>query len=370
MDPFPGLLQELEESVSHGTPDSRERALWHATDLLIAGRYTEEQIWIFGAVIERLASEIELTARARLADKLAQTDNAPLSIISKLASDKSITVAGNVLRHSKRLDVRTLVAQANSQGQQHLMAISKRTSLCEAVTDVLVVRGNREVVHSVAANDGAQFSEAGFLTLVKRSEDDSILTHMLGRRIDIPRHVFQQLIAKASAEVKQKLKSERPDLTSEIQESVTDVTGSIHATFGPASAKYFAAKKAVSLLHRDGKLDEARICAYAQQLKLEETAIGLSLLCSIPVNVAERALDDQTGEMTLILASALDYSWDTAMALLFLGASEGRIFAGKLDELKSAFARLKPQTSRSVLQLYHTRKQATAQDAAAKARTR
>jgi hypothetical protein len=45
------FLQELEVAVSRGSAESRQRALWYATDLLIAGRYTDDEIWIFGEVI-------------------------------------------------------------------------------------------------------------------------------------------------------------------------------------------------------------------------------------------------------------------------------------------------------------------------------
>jgi hypothetical protein len=44
------FLQEIDDAVLRGSPESRARALWHATDLLIAGRYTEDQIWVFGEV--------------------------------------------------------------------------------------------------------------------------------------------------------------------------------------------------------------------------------------------------------------------------------------------------------------------------------
>ena len=44
------FLQELNEAVLRGSRENRARALWHATDLLIAGRYTENQIWVFGEV--------------------------------------------------------------------------------------------------------------------------------------------------------------------------------------------------------------------------------------------------------------------------------------------------------------------------------
>ena len=88
------FLRELDDAAFQGTPESRARALWHATDLLIAGRYTEDQIWVFGEVIARLADEIEVAARAKLAKQLAHSDNAPFNVVMILAFDNSIDVAG------------------------------------------------------------------------------------------------------------------------------------------------------------------------------------------------------------------------------------------------------------------------------------
>jgi uncharacterized protein (DUF2336 family) len=93
---------------------------------------------------------------------------------------------------------------------------AKRNSIAIPVTDELVARGNQKVVSSVAANKGARFSNFGFLHMIKRSESDSILAEQLGLRKDIPRHLFQQLIAKASDDVKKKLARERPDIASQI----------------------------------------------------------------------------------------------------------------------------------------------------------
>jgi len=152
------FLRDLNDAISHGSAKSRLRALLHTTDLLIAGTYTEDQIWTFGEVIGRLASEIEVAARAQLAKRLARTDNAPNNVIKKLAFDDSIDVAGPVLRHSERLDVRALVANVRTKSQSHLLAISKRNSIAPPVTDELVTRGNREVASSVANNSGARSS--------------------------------------------------------------------------------------------------------------------------------------------------------------------------------------------------------------------
>src|ERR1019366_9067083 len=174
------FLRDLDDAVLRGTAESRLRALWHATDLLIAGRYSDDEIWTFGEVIGRLADEIEVAARAQLARRLARFDKAPVNIIHKLAFDDSIDVAGPVLQESERFEAYALVANVCTKSQPHLLAISKRKSLEEAVTNVLVKRGNRDLVNSLANNNGARFSEFGFLHMIKRAEGDSILAEHLG----------------------------------------------------------------------------------------------------------------------------------------------------------------------------------------------
>jgi uncharacterized protein (DUF2336 family) len=358
------FLQELDVAVSQGSAESRERALWYATDLLIVGRYTEDEVWMFGEIIGRLEQDIETATRAKLARRLARAGNAPFKVIHKLAFDDSIDVAGPVLRQSERLDSRTLVANARSKSQDHLLAISQRRSIGEEVTDELVTRGNREVVRSVAKNNGARLSDFGILHMIKRSESDSILVEQLGYRKDIPRHLFQQMIAKASENAKKRLQRERPEAASQIQSLVTDVTGALHSKFGPASKDYFDAKREVARQHQRANLNENKIFEYAQSHSFVETTAGLALLCSLPVDVVERVLIDKNQEIVLILAKALAFSWETTIALLFLGAPDHRIMAHDLEGMKREFAALNAETSRSVLKAYQARKHAAASDSA------
>jgi uncharacterized protein (DUF2336 family) len=350
------FLEELDQTILRGTPESRERALWHATDVLMVGRYTDDEIWVFGEVIGRLAAEIEFAARAKLATRLSRIDHAPRELINTLASDPSIEVAGPVLQYSERVDIRTLVSNARTRDQQHLLAISKRRRLPEPVTDVLVMRGNRAVQQSVAANDGARFSELSFLKLVKRSANDSILTEYLGLRRDIPRHLFQQLIVRASDDIRKKLERERPDMIIAVDATVADVTANLLSKFGPASPRYFAAKKAVSIKHRLGELQEATIREYALSHKIEETIVGLTLLCSLPSDMVERALMGKNRELLLLLAKGVNFSWETTMSLLFLGALDFRISSRELGEFREEFNRLHVSSSQEILAHYRERR--------------
>jgi uncharacterized protein (DUF2336 family) len=318
------------------------------------GRFTEEDIWTFGEVIGRLADVIELATRARLARRLVDSEHAPINVVKKLAFDDCIDVAGPILQRCEWIDTKTLIKNIRTKSQPHLLAISKRKSIPSVVTDELVTRGNREVVASVLANDGACFSDFSFLQTIQRSANDSILAESLGLRKDIPRPMFQQLIAKASADVRRKLAAERPDLAGQIQSSVIEIAGALQSKFGPATERYFAAKRSVTARHRLGELNEKLILEYARAGNIEEATVGLSLLSSLPISAAERALADP--EMILIVAKAKKFEWETAMALLFLGAKDRRIKANDLDAMKEEFARLNAKTSQEVLSFYRSRR--------------
>jgi uncharacterized protein (DUF2336 family) len=305
----------------------------------------------------RLSDAIEVAVRAELARRLSTTANAPMNVVKKLAFDDSIDVAGPILEHFERLDPETLVHNIRTKSQPHLLAISRRKIIPAAVTDELVTRGNQDVVISVAANNGASISDFGFVHLIKRGKGDANLVSQIGLRPDIPKPIFQQLVAKASADVRRKLEQERPDLAAEIRTSVAEV----QSRFASRVGSFASAEKAVTARHRVGRLDEIAIGDYARSHRVEEAMVGLSLLCALPVGSVEHALADP--EMVLILAKAKDFAWQTAMSLLFLGAKEHRIRARDLESFKNEFSRLDTSTSQDVLNSYRAHQKKAARSA-------
>jgi hypothetical protein len=67
-------------------------------------------------------------------------------------------------------------------------------------------------------------------------------------------------------------------------------------------------------------------------------------------------LIDPTGEMPMIFAKSLDFSWETTMSLLFLGAADHKLSVRDFDALELKFSRLAAETARSVIRLYRSRK--------------
>jgi len=351
------LLDELEAALASGTNARRIEMLTRITDLFVSGapRFAEDQIGVFDDVMVRLVATIEAKARARLSQRLAPIANAPTAVIHMLAFDDDIEVAQPVLSQSIRLGDRELVANAASKSQQHMAAIAQRRSLSEAVTDVLVERGSRDVVHSVVKNSGARFSDAGFRMLVKRSTGDDALATEVGKRSDIPRPHFLTLLEKASSDVRARLAAENPQAGAAVEGVVAEVVGGIRNDARNASPDFAAAQAAVERQNRIRRIGEAEIYQYARERKFEETAIALSLLCETPIDVVERALLDPGAEIVLILAKVAGLSSTTTKAILLLRAADRGMSANDLDRALASFNRLQPDTARRVLGFFRTR---------------
>src|SRR5262245_23918020 len=282
---FKLVAVELEDAIANGSNQKRIETLRRITDLFCAGadQFGNEHVELFDQVIARLANQIEAHARAELADKLAHIPNAPLAVITQLAADDVIEVASPILTHSTRLDDQTLIGIAQTKSQHHLLAISRRDSISEPITDVLVTRGNHQVLRSVAQNVGAKFSDDGFGKLVERSRNDDALATHIGLRKDIPKQHMVKLIERASDTVRRKLAAASPTAAQEIQRALGEIAARMKANAAPPPRNYAAAKTAVAQMKQAGELDENQVRVFAQARKFEETVVAMSALCRIPV---------------------------------------------------------------------------------------
>jgi uncharacterized protein (DUF2336 family) len=354
------LIHELEDALSHGSDERRERTLRRVTDLFVFGssHFSGDHIAVFDGVFSHLVADIEQSARAALADRLAAIPNAPPKLMRRLAFDDAIEVAGPVLAQSEQLDNVSLVENAKTKSQPHLIAITKRKSLAETVTDVLVERGDRDVALSVAQNAGAKFSEAGYVRLVKRSEHDDELARSVGSRPEISRNNFLKLLSTASKAVRLALEGAHPEHAGEIKHVVARVATAIQAQAVATSRDYAAARARIATLQASGRLGESHLAAFAQTGSFEETAVVLATLSTLPVDVVERVLVQDRVETILIVAKAMDLSWPTVRALLVLRTGKGGLSTRELEQHMGNFMRLKRATALQAIEFLRKRQAA------------
>lgn len=351
------LIAQLERSLSAGSEKQRNEMLARTTDLFLADadRLSPEQVKLFDDLLTRFVAVIESEARAKLADRLAPVSNAPAGVIRTLAFDDDIKVARPILRQSSRIDESDLVANANTKSQQHLLAISERKSLSEAVTDVLVTRGDAEVAQAVARNPEARFSFAGYGMLVRRSDGDDALATLVGSRADLPRQQMLRLLDTASTKVRARLLAQNPESDGAVQTVVDEVGDSIRSGLGAVSFNYALVRPKIEAMRKAGKLDEAAIAKFAREKRFEETAVGLALLCEVHLDLVERALLTPGAEVLLILIKIAGFSWPTAKAALLLKSVDKAMSPQDLDDAMASFGRLNVGTARKVLGFYKMR---------------
>src|ERR1700751_2975301 len=171
------LIPGLEEIVRNGDPKLRAEAARRIADLFFqdAAVLRPNLVDLFDEILIDLVPHAELVARAELAERLSLISNAPRVLVGRLARENEIMVAGPILRRSPVLDEETLLDIARVKGQGHLLAMSERPQLSPDLTDVIVERGDRDVVRRTASNAGAKFSERGYTELIKRASQDVVL---------------------------------------------------------------------------------------------------------------------------------------------------------------------------------------------------
>jgi uncharacterized protein (DUF2336 family) len=356
------LIGQLEEAVARHDIGRRAETLRRVTDLFVstAAKHSVEQVALFDEVMSRLLAEIETSARAAFGHRLATIPDAPPNVIRALALDDAIEVAEPVLLHSDRLDDMTLVESALTKSDGHLMAISRRKHLAEPVTDVLVARGNHDVALSTAGNLGARFSDFGYSTLVRRSQDDDGLALTVWLRPEIPRQYTLQLFAQASEAVRAKIEAADPRKADLIRAMVADASEQIQAKVRNTASSYAAARAHVQSLQAAGNLGETQLEAFARAGKFDETAIALSIMSDLPIGVIERAIVNDRPEQILVLTKAIGLAWDTTKAILLLRAGPKGRSTHDIEQCGATFARLQPATAIKAIHFYRLRERAAA----------
>jgi uncharacterized protein (DUF2336 family) len=353
------LIPELEGVIAHSPPERRAETLKRVAALFLdrAHRLNDDHIRLFDEVFSRLIEEIETKARIELSNGLAPIANAPARVVRSLANDDDIAVAGPILKQSSRLAESDLGDIAKTKSQAHLLAISERTRVEEPVTDVLVRRGDSEVVHSVVDNRGARLSSDGLVALVERAEKDGLLAEKIGRRPDIPPRVFRDLVLKATEVVQQRLlATAQPEMQAEIRRVLAKVSREV----GGANAKprdYSAAIQRITDLLQRGQLDESALLGFANNGRYEEMVVALASLCKVSVDIVDRLMSGERPDPILILCKSAGWGWVTAKAIITgRRAGVGASSVG-LDAAYANFDRLSSTTAQRVMRFWQVQTQ-------------
>ena len=347
------LISELEDAVRRGSEATRVETLRRITDLFLGAneQLNEEQILVFDQVLGHLITRMELTALIELSERLAPIHNAPIEVVHTLARDDEIAIAGPVLSMSDRLTTPDLIEIAMAKSQSHLLAISKRSSLSESLTDVLIERGDRKVISKLAENVGVRFSEKAYAYLVDQPEADETLLETLGLRLDIPLNIFLRLLERVTEAVRTRLLALVQDKRDDIKDVLAIISNDVIER-EEVDLDFGAAECVVKLMQQNGELDEFSLLEFAKRRQYATTVTALATLCSVPIDMMKHMLNDGDNEPLAVSCKAASVAWPTLRALL-QDDLLGRITSeDELKNLKSDYTKLSQSTAKKLLEFW------------------
>src|SRR6202021_533167 len=278
------LISDVEAAVSGGSPERRVLMLPRLIQLLVssAARLNETQLGVFDDVLVRLIKHVEPQALVQLSSTLSDLTPAPKEAVRSPPCHNDIAVATPVLIRSQSLSDTVLVEIASKLGRQHLLAISTRRALGEALTDVLLKRGEIDVCRVLAKNAGAKFSERGYAAIVAIAEPNRDIAESLGLRPDLPPARLRDLLSKATDAVRLALlKSAPPRLRQNLREALDDIASDVSKK-ASEPVVYSEAYARIVALNNSGKLNDSTVNRFALRREATNVIASLCVLSDAP----------------------------------------------------------------------------------------
>jgi uncharacterized protein (DUF2336 family) len=354
------LIPGLDEIVRYGDSERLAEACGQITELFLQGaaNLRSDHVDLFDGILIDLVPHTEIAARAALAERLSLLANAPRALVGQLAREDEILIAGPLLRRSPVIDERALLEIARLQGQGHLLAMSERPTLSANLTDVIVRRGDREVVRRAAGNAGAEFSQAGYSALIRRASQDGVLTLAVGQRDDLSADQLKELLAGSVDIIRRRLfEVVKPARQAAIKQAMSEISGAVEVV---ESRRDFApAQRTILALHNAGELNETALLGFAKSYKYEESVAALSAMSAVKIATLDRLIEGDRYDPILIIGKTIGLEWATVRALILLRLGLNRVPSpADLESARVNFARLMPSTAERVVNFWQTRQSA------------
>ncbi|MBR0692349.1 DUF2336 domain-containing protein [Bradyrhizobium lablabi] len=353
----PALIPELDDIVQRGDPRRRAEAARRVGELFLQGaaNFGPDHVDLFDGILTSLVPHAERAARVDLAERLSLLANAPRLLVGQLAHEDEVAIAGPLLRRSPVIDEQVLVEIASAKSQGHLLAMAERPKLSTTLTDVIVRRGDRDVIRCAAGNAGATFSDESFSLLVRRAGQDGVLTLKIGQRDDLPPAHLKNLLAGSIDVIRRRmLDVVKPERQAEIKQAMSEIEGMTEHVGGRRD--FAPAQRTILALHRAGELNEAALLDFAKAFKYEESVAALAAMSGVKVATLDRLITGDRYDPILIAGKTIGLEWVTVRALILMRLGANRVVApADIEGARLNFARLMPSTAQRVVDFWKSR---------------
>lgn len=310
---LPALIALAQETSS----ESRRALLRELTDHFFgSATRTAGEDELYGSVLSDLAADMEAAVRRELSARFAVRADAPRALIRRLANDQA-DIASVVLRVSSVLTEEDLLGVVSAQGQEHLRAVSERSSVSEAVSDVIVERGDDETLGFLLRNDGARLSRSASEAAVERAKVNPALHAATVQRSSLPPDLLNEMYFVVEARLRQHILEQNAGMDPALLESALAAGRARVATSdGALPADYASSLDYVEELRAAGQLSPQMLARFLRSGSRTPFLIALSQLADVDFHTARHIVDRKEIDALAVVCKAADL--DRALFLTFV----------------------------------------------------
>lgn len=353
-------FHRLIDLAKEQSSDKRRELLRQLTDIFLDGAssYSEAERDHFGAILSRVASDMDLAVRKHLAKQFANVPSAPHGLIQQLANDE-FSVAKDVLLKSTVLRDPDLIMIARNQGQEKLEVIAGRHTVSEAVSEAIVENGSDDVVVKLVTNAGAKVSHTTFQRVVERSESSDVLQAPLVARNDLPPDLLQDMYSFVSSELRTKIAEKIENMPPEvIEKAFKDAAQSFAGELRQMKDADRKAMAYVSEMARRKLLTESLLHQLVRNNQITEFVHALARLADIDVKTVRRIINARNTEGVAIICKAMRFDRSTFSAIAFLLDGAVQRDPKAAHEMLGLYDQVTAETAQRVIRFWRVRKEA------------
>lgn len=318
-------LPDLIQLAGEPSSEKRRALLRELTEHFFgSANRTAAEDALYDTVLSSLAAEMETVVRAELAARFALSADAPRGLIRKLANDE-FAVADAVLRDSPVLTDDDLLGVVRSRGQDHLRAVSERSTVSEAVSDVIVERGDDETLGTLLRNDGARLSRSASETAVERAKVNPELHAAAVERAALPADLLNEMYFVVEARLRQRILAQNASMDPALLESALAAGRTRIATGdGTLPPDYSESHAYVEELRAAQQLTPGMLARFLRSGSRTSFLIALSQLADIDFHTASQIVARKEVDALAVVCRAadLDRTLFLTFAVVIIGGEE------------------------------------------------
>ncbi len=267
---------------------------------------TEAERELYDTVLSELSADMEVAVRAELSERFAVCLDAPRGLIRRLAKDDA-AVAVAVLRTSTALTDDDLLDVVGTRGQEHLRAVSERDTVSEAVSAMIVQRGDDQTLTTLLRNDGARLSRASSETVVERARASPALHAATVERSTLPPDLLNEMYFVVEARLRQQILEKNAALDPALLESALAAGRARVATEdGALPADYAESLAYVEELRAANQLSPQMLARLLRSGSKTPFLIALAQLADIDFHTAANIVERRELDALSVVCKAAD----------------------------------------------------------------